>query len=174
MRGIVMEDKNNLFNDDIEIIDDFDNDNLDNIKLQDEIGLANNQSLPEHNVIGPDFMADFISGFNNENDLSSESLNKTDNQPISNTTDIFNSNEIETTKDEEDRVTEVLNRAEIIDAKIAVPIEEKKESLAITQEKEKEVDNKKGMAFIIILFIILIIFIFALPEITKIIQQIVG
>lgn len=166
-----MDDKNNLFNDDIEIIDDFDNDDFGNTITSDEINLSNNQSLPENDISGPDFMSDFIYGVNNEIDLSPENIDNTSTLE-NNMEPVIEEDKIE--KDEEDRVTEVLNRAEIIDPKIAVPVEENKEVLAITQEKEKELDNKKGIAFIIILFIILIIFVFALPEITKFIQQTIG
>ena len=69
-----MDDKNNLFNDDIEIIDDFDNDDFGNTITSDEINLSNNQSLPENDISGPDFMSDFIYGVNNEIDYHQKIL----------------------------------------------------------------------------------------------------
>ncbi|NLL44938.1 MAG: hypothetical protein GX247_04670 [Mollicutes bacterium] len=155
-----MDKKNDVFNEDIEIIDDLDS-NIDAL-------IANENKMNESNeyvISGPDLMSDFMAGIDNELDLSTENFDDIDNSEVL---------EDEISKDEEDRVTEVLNKAEIMDADIAAPIEEKKETLAITHEEEKEIDSKKGMIFIIILFIILIIFIIALPEITKIIQKITG
>ena len=75
--------------------------------------------------------------------------------------------------DNNDKSMPTLNTTEMIDSNLSMPIEiNNQEVLSITKEQNKDADNKRGAVFIIILFILLIVFIVALPQITKLVQQI--
>lgn len=218
-----MDNKNNAFDDEIEIIDDLGNnptnreektlsdsaefllegytkdDNFRAEKTTEEpTTLASrvsneNQGSAPTNMQEPDLLSVFNIELNDDNAIQTPIPPVINNRPILNPADVevlikedapagaipiskptsvyvdvdaMNNNE---------RAMETLNTAEISDPRLAVPQESNNESiLMITKEQNKDVDNKKGAAFIVILFIILIVFIIALPQITKLVQQIAG
>ena len=182
-----MEEKKNMLDEDIEIIDDLENNqskkedfqvnhpdpNLDEWVMDDYM---TNSTYTDEDIVDqkddqpqPGLNTGINSNFSGA--LKSEVDSVASNNPNSNTNETVQS----VKRNDDEKAMEVLNTAEIIDPKITVPQETgDTEILTITREQNKEVDNKKGIIFITILFSLLILFIIALPQITKLVQQAAG
>jgi hypothetical protein len=217
-----MDNKNNIFDDGIEIIDEFEptpntNDNRQQADTNNQNDLVMDDYMKEFafeqptnevatdplqsinmnqndgvtNAEEPDLLSAFNIDFNSEDtnvpaapgqalnvepELETVELDVpiTENNNVQGEQPVMNS-EVTATPENTDRIIETLNTAGVDDSRSSMPVsEEKEEVLAIAQEEKKDIDNKKGIIFIAVLFILLIVFIIALPQITQIVKQITG